>query len=107
MLFLTFHIPGGHWVWLALTGAAWIPGPHSHHDTSTTSDQWLMAKYGSGDPQSTLAPARGDLTRCPVSGELGSPESPSGTGQQLQKKEGSGNDLPALEPMVKMKLQSS
>lgn len=34
MLFLTSHIPGGHRVWLA-----WIPGPHSHHDTSTTSDQ--------------------------------------------------------------------
>lgn len=62
MSFLTFYIPGGHRVWLALTGAAWIPGPHSHHDTSTTSDQWLMAKYSSGDPQSTLAPACGDLT---------------------------------------------
>lgn len=98
MSFLTFHIPGGHRVWLALTGAAWIPGPHSHHDTSTTSDQWLMAKYSSGDPQSTLAPACGDLTRCPVSGELGSPESPSGVGQQLQKKEGSGTTSPLWSP---------
>lgn len=98
MLFLTSHIPGGHRVWLALIGAAWIPGPHSHHDTSTTSDQWLMAKYGSVDPQSTLAPACGDLTRCPVSRELGSPESPSGAGQELQKKDSSGMTSPLWSP---------
>lgn len=84
-LFLTLHIPDGHGVRLALTCAAWIPGPHLHHDTSTTSDWWLMARCGSADPQSTLALACGNLTHCPVSGELGSSETPYGVGQQLQK----------------------